>query len=80
MFEENSKMTVLVHILLRMPDYHYKLFQKKDLYRDPISLNNATELEVAVVWDIFFFANCFNSQKSKIFEKASKSFEKNTAR
>ena len=30
-FEENLKMAVLVYILLRMPDYHYELFQKKDL-------------------------------------------------
>ena len=28
-FEENLQMAVLVHILLRMPDYHYELFQKK---------------------------------------------------
>ena len=30
-FEENLKMAEMVHILLQKPDYHYELFQKKDL-------------------------------------------------
>ena len=42
MFEENLKMADLVHVLLRMLDYRYELFQKK----------KSLELEVPTVLDI----------------------------